>query len=79
MKRGDTTNGTDTDIGQRKQWQANTSDTEKFSLNEATAILRMLTKGKHALFEEDALRRKQWIKDIPSETGDALASGIDGT
>ena len=51
MKRGDTTNDTDTDIGQRKQWQANTSDTEKFSLNEATAILRMLTKGKHALFD----------------------------
>ena len=47
------------------------------SLTAAIDILRILTQGEHPIFEEDRLRRQQWLCDIPSETGDTLANGID--
>ena len=45
----------------RKQWTSNESNESNnaMNLNAATDILRMLTGGKHMVFEEDRLRRKQ--------------------
>ena len=75
IKAGESKN--DQNLGKKRAWQAGSSDTEKLSLNDATDILRMLTKGKHALFEEDRLRRQQWMKELPRDTENELANGID--
>ena len=75
IKAGESKN--EKDLGKKRAWQAGSSDTEKLSLNDATDILRMLTKGKHALFEEDRLRRQQWVKEIPRDPENELANGID--
>ena len=65
----------ESDIGKMKELKYDPS--EKFSIGDATIILRMLTKGKHPLFEEDRLRRQQWLRHMPDEDELSETNGVD--
>ena len=65
----------ESDIGKMKELEIDPS--EKFSIGDATIILRMLTKGKHPLFEEDRLRRLQWLRHMPGEDELSETNGVD--